>query len=227
MRTLLFIAVAALPALAASDQLEKARDAQDRAALDRLAQQYSSAAESKAKDAAAQYDAALAYSYAAEVATEMKDKVAAKNAAEAGIKAAEKAVALNGNEAEYHRLLGNLCGQIIPANVLLAMKYGRCSMDEVNKAIQMNPKSPLGYLSRGVGNYYLPSSFGGGTEPAIKDFQKAIDIDPKLADAHMWLGIALRKAGRNADAYKALERAVQLNPKRVWAKQQLAKTPQK
>jgi Tfp pilus assembly protein PilF len=62
---------------------------------------------------------------------------------------------------------------------------------------------------------------------AIKDFQKAIDLDPRSADAHLWMGVALRKSGRNADARKSFQKALDLNPQRVWAKQQLEKTPAK
>jgi Flp pilus assembly protein TadD len=81
------------------------------------------------------------------------------------------------------------------------------------------------YLSRGIGNYYLPAALGGGIELAIKDFQKAITLDAGSADAHLWLGIALRKLNRNADARKEFEKAAKLNPARIWAKQQLEKTP--
>jgi hypothetical protein len=70
--------------------LEKARDAQDRPALDRMAAQFNTAAQSKANDAAAQYKLALAESYVAEVAIEVRDKNAAHAAAEAGIDAAKK-----------------------------------------------------------------------------------------------------------------------------------------
>jgi tetratricopeptide (TPR) repeat protein len=227
MRTFGLLLSAALVISAAVPELDKARDTQDRATLDRLAHEYESAAQSKQNDANALYTAALAWSYAAEVATEQRDTKAAESAAGAGIKIAEKTVALNGNSAEYHRMLGTLCGQVIPANKLLALRYGRCARDEVDKAVQLDPKSAIALVSRGIGNYYLPASFGGGVEPAIRDFQGAIAIDPKLAEAHMWLGIALRKAGRNADARKALETAVKLNPRRVWAKQQLDKTPAK
>src|ERR1700686_1507540 len=122
--------------------LEKARDAQDRPTLDRLAAQFSTAAQSKANDAAAQYKLALAESYVAEVAIEMRDKTAAHNAAEAGIDAAKKAVALKGDSAEYHRLLGTLCGQAISANVLQGMKYGHCAQDEGKRAGQLDPKAP-------------------------------------------------------------------------------------
>jgi hypothetical protein len=101
-------------------ELEKARDAQDRAALDRIAGQYTAAAQQKPKDADAQYRAAVAQSYVAEVAIEVRDNQKARDAAENGIKAAERAVALNGSSSEYHRILGTLCGQVIPAAKLRA-----------------------------------------------------------------------------------------------------------
>ncbi len=95
----------------------------------------------------------------------------------------------------------------------------------MNKAIELDPKSSANYLSHGVGNYYLPPTFGGGVPLAIKDFEKAISLDPKSADAYLWLGVALRKEKRIADAHKGLAKAVELNPNRIWAKQQLDKTP--
>ena len=60
---------------------------------------------------------------------------------------------------------------------------------------------------------------------AIKDFQKAIELDPKLTEAHLWLGLALRKSNKNPEARKEFQRVVELNPARVWARQQLEKTP--
>jgi tetratricopeptide (TPR) repeat protein len=220
-----FILLLLFNATGGGSDLEKARDAQDRPTLDRLAAQLSSAAQGKSNDAAAQYKFALAESYVAEVAIEVRDKNAAHGAAEAGIDAAKKAVALKADSAEYHRLLGTLCGQAISANVLQGMKYGHCAQDEVNKAVQLDPKSSENYLARGVGNYYLPQGLGGGLDLAIKDFQKAIELDPQSSEAQLWLGLALRKQNKNADARKAFQKAIELNPARAWAKQQLDKTP--
>jgi tetratricopeptide (TPR) repeat protein len=221
--TLLFFQGAAFNPAA----LEKARDAQDRGALERLASQFADVANKQPGDVQAQYRLALTQSYLAEIAIEAGDKNRARDAAEAGIKAGEKATALKPEVAEYHRILGTLCGQVIPANVLLGMKYGHCAQDEVKKAVDLDPKAAANYMSRGVGNYYLPAAMGGGVDMAIKDFQKALELDPRSAEAHLWLGIALRKANRNAEAHKELQRSVDLNPARAWAKQQLAKTPAK
>lgn len=216
-----------LPALALAviltPDLEKARDRQDRAAIEKAIAGLE--AQQKPGDPDAHYRAALAYSTLSEVALELRDKGQAKRAAEAGIKSAERAVALKPTNAEYHRILGTLCGQIIPANVLAGLSFGKRAQESINKAIALDPKSARAYLSRGVGNYYLPAAFGGGIEPAIGDFRKAIEIDPNLDEAHLWLGLALRKANRNADARKALEKSLALNPDRVWTKQQLEKTP--
>lgn len=222
-----FLSLALVPALlmAATGALDKARDAQDRATLEQIAHELQDSAGKNPNDANAQYRAAQAESYLSEVLIEVRDKQGAKAAAERGIKSAEKAVALKGDSAEYHRILGTLCGQVIPANPLSALKYGKCALDEVNKALQISANFPEGYLSHGVGNYYLPAQFGGGVELAVKDFEKAIQLNPKMADAHMWLGVALRKLNRNADARKAFAKSLELNPNRLWAKQQLDKTP--
>lgn len=225
MLRILIVSLGTLGICALASDLEKARDAQDRNSVTTQINALSTAADKNPKDAAAVYRLALAQSYLAEVAIEQRDKNAGRAAAEAGIKTAEKVVALKPDNAEYHRILGALCGQSVSANVLSGLKYGRCALDEVNKAVQLDPKNALAYLSRGVGYYYLPSQFGGGIEPAIKDIQKAIELDPNNAEAHLWFGVVLRKANRNADAHKELEKALQLNPNRVWTKQQLEKTP--
>ncbi len=209
------------------DAWMKARDAQDRPALDAIAAGARKAADANPKSADALYRGAVAQYLRSEVAMEARDKRTAAAAAEEGIELARRAVAIEAANSEYRLMLGALCGQVIPANVLIGLKYGQCALDEVSKAIELNPKSSMAWMGRGIGNYYLPEGFGGGVTKAIDDFNKAIQLDASNADAHLWLGIALRKLNRNAEARKALERSVKLNPRRVWAKQQLEKTPEK
>jgi tetratricopeptide (TPR) repeat protein len=209
-----------------SSELVSARDHQDLATLNHLIAQYEPSAKANSQCVECDYKLALADSYAAEVAMELRDKRKSEAYAEAGMDFAQKAVASNPNNAEYHRLLGELCGQVIPANPIFgALKYGQCAKEEIDKAIQLDGKLALAFVSRGVGNFYLPSSMGGGLDIALKDFDKALSLDPKLSDAYLWKGVTLRKANRNADARQAFQKALELNPQRLWAKQQLDKTP--
>ena len=218
----------AFAAASENADLKGARDRQDLAALDHYIAQYQSATKVNPSSADAQYRLALAQSYAAEVTMESHDKRKSEAYAEAGMDPVQKAVELNAGNAEYHRLHGALCGQVIPANPLLgALKYGQCAKDEIDKAISLDNKLALAYVSRGVGNYYLPPSMGGGVDVALKDFDTAITLDPRSDDAYLWKGVTLHKANRDPDARKALEQALKLNPARAWTKQQLDKTPAK
>jgi tetratricopeptide (TPR) repeat protein len=220
---MLVLLLAAALAAGAPNALDSARDRQDRATLQKMTEQFGAAAEKAPNDAAAQYRCALAASYLAQVAQEQRDRALAKQAAQRGIKAAERAVALK-PDAEHYRLLGTLYGQAI-ADLMSGLSYGPRAKDAINKAVSLAPKSPMAYVSRGVGNYYLPSQLGGGPKVAIPDFRKAIQLDGKNAEAWLWLGISLRKDNKSAEARQALQKSLELNPNRVWAKQELDKTP--
>ncbi len=225
MRFYLMALAMTMAAAGVIDDARRARDTQDQRTLEMAAGRAAAAAEKQPQNARLQYEAASIYSYLAEVATEVRDQSGARKAAEAGIALAEKAVAGDPKSAEYHRLLGTLYGQVIPGNLGLALKYGRKTVEELDRAVALDPKSSDVYLSRGIGKYYLPPVFGGGPEAALEDLRKAIALDPKSDQAYLWQGIALRKANRNREAREALTQALKLNPHRLWAKQQLEKTP--
>jgi len=223
---MLAIVIAAFMAAAAPSPLEVARDKQDRPVLTDLAAQASAAAAKAPNDPEVQYRAALANSYLAEVALELRDRKAGRQFAEQGIKFAEKTVALKPENAEYHRLLGTLYGQA-GTDIMSGLTYGPKAKDAINKAVEKAPKVSMMYVARGVGNYYVPAQLGGGAKLSIPDFQKAIELDPRNAEAYLWLGLSLRKENRDAEARQAFAKSLELNPNRVWAKQQLEKTPAK
>ena len=211
-----------------ADALEKLRDRQDRATLEKSAAAVQAQAEKSPNDANAWYRAALAYSYVAEVAMELHDKNGSQRAAEAGVRDADKAISLNGKVADYYRVLGTLCGQVIPANPIMgALTYGKRAKEALDKAIEMDPKSAKAYVAHGVGFYYLPSSFGGGPDNAVKDYRQAIAIDAKSAEAYLWMGIAFSKQHQTDQAREAFAKSLQLDPDRLWTKQQLEKLPPK
>ena len=230
MRTIaamLLLAALSFPCMVmAADDLDKLRDRQDRPGLEARATALQAAAEKTPNDAGGWYRAAVAYSYAAEVAMEVRDKNGAERAAEVGAGDAEKAIALNGKVADYYRVLGTLCGEVIPANPIAGiLSYGKRAKEALDKAIEMDPKSSKAFLAHGVGYYYLPSNFGGGPANALKDFRQAVALDPKSAEAYLWIGIAMKKQHQNAQAREALAKSLQLDPDRAWTKDQLAKTP--
>lgn len=227
MRYAVCMLTAATLSAASLADLEKARDLEDRAALERDVAELSSEAGKAPNDAGAQYRLALAASYLAEISLELKDKTAAGRAAKTGIPAAERAVSLKPADARYYRVLGTLCGQVIPANVLAGMSYGNRAQEAIDKAIALDPKSAEAYLARGIGNYYKPEILGGGPEPALTDIRRAIELDPKSAEAYLWLGLALRKLHENVEAREAFAKSLELDPRRTWTKQQLDKTPAK
>jgi tetratricopeptide (TPR) repeat protein len=212
--------------LFAGDNLELMRDKQDKPGLVQSAAALTAAADKNSGDADAWYRAAIAQAYIAEVAMELGDKVGSQHAAEDGVKEAEKAIALKATNADYYRVLGTLCGQVIPANPIMgAISYGKRAKDALDKAIEMDPKSAKAFVAHGVGYYYLPASFGGGPENAIRDFKQAINLDAKSADAYLWMGISYRKLKQNGPARDAFSKALEMAPARVWAKTQLDKTP--
>ena len=138
---------------------------------------------------------------------------------------AAAAVALK-PEAENYRVLATLYGQAI-ADLLSGLSYGPKAKEAVNKAVEKAPRSSAVYVARGVGNYYVPAQLGGGVEVAIADFRKAIELDARNAEAYLWLGLSLRRQNKDAEARQAFAKSLELDPNRVWAKQQLDKTPAK
>lgn len=222
----LIIAAYFAAAAATPSPMELARDRQDRAALEKFAADAASAAAKAPGDAEAQYRAGLAWSYVAEVANELKDRKGARQAAEQGMETAKKAVALKPENAEYYRVLGTLYGLGV-TDLMSGLSYGPKAKDAINKAVEKAPKVSMMYVARGVGNYYLPAQLGGGAKAAIPDFQKAIELDGKNAEAYLWLGLSLRKENRDPEARQAFAKALELNPNRAWTKQQLDKTPDK
>jgi len=223
---LAIVLAAFFAATSSPSPLDLARDTQDRQTLEKLASSAAASAAKAPNDAVVQYQAALAYCYVAEVAIELKDRKAGRQFAEQGMKYGEKAVALKPDNAENYRVLGTLYGQAV-TDLMSGLSYGPKAKEAINKAVEKAPKVSMMYVARGVGNYYLPAQLGGGSRAAIPDFQKALELDPKNAEAYLWLGLSLRKENKDADARQAFNKALQLNPNRAWAKQQLEKTPAK
>jgi tetratricopeptide (TPR) repeat protein len=141
-----------------------------------------------------------------------------KQAAEAGVAAAEKAVALNPKSSDAHQLLGDLLSQLIPHVYGGGMRYGQRSTDEMDKAIELDPKNINAYVSRAISYYYTPDSFGGSKSKAFEMLKKAVEIDSLSDSPHIWLAIFHLDAGRRDEALSEINLALRVNPDRVFTK---------
>src|SRR5277367_5078372 len=72
----------------------------------------------------------------------------------------------------------------------LAGPHPAHSMKELDEFVRLHPKSPEGYLPRG--RAYL---MDGDPESAVKEFNKALAVDPKFAPAHIGLSRAMQGMG--------------------------------
>lgn len=139
-----------------------------------------------------------------------------KQAAEDGVAAAEKAVALNPNSSEAHQLLGDLLNQLIPHVFGGGMRYGARATDEIEKALELNPRNVDALVSRSIIYYYTPDKFGGSKQKAFEMLEKAVEIDAKADSPRIWLAFFYLDAKKNQEAFKHISVAREINPNRAF-----------
>lgn len=157
---------------------------------------------------------ALFYSWLCEAIESSQDIKLFKQAAEEGVAAAEKAVELNPKSSAAHQLLGDLLNQLIPHVYGGGMKYGKRASDEMDKAIELDPKNVNAYVSRAISFYYTPDDFGGSKTKAVEMLKKAVEIDPQEDAPHIWLAMFYLDAGQKNEALSEILLARKINPER-------------
>lgn len=158
----------------------------------------------------------LFQSWLCEAAEADKDETLVKQAATDGIAAAEKATALNPKSSEAHQLVGDLLGRLIPHVFGGGIRYGKRAADEMDKAIELDPKNANAYVSRAISYYYTPEAFGGGKDKAFELLRKAVEVDSQADTPHVWLAILLLENHQKQQALREILRARQINSDRVF-----------
>ena len=182
--------------------------------------EYSAAAARAPNDADAQYRLALACSYLAEVAQEQRDKTQAQKAAEQGIKAAERAVALR-PDAENYRLLGMLHGQAV-TDLMSGLSYGPRAKTAIDKAVELAPNRPPSIWRAAWGTTMFRCSLAAACNWPSPIFARPSRSTRKRRSLPL-AGNRLHKENQNAEARQALAKSLELDPNRLWAKQELDK----
>ena len=86
------------------------------------------------------------------------------------------------------------------------------------RAAQLQPDLPEAHLALGFVYYYLDKNF----DAAAREFEIARQGLPNDSEVYLALGAIERRQGKWAESNASLEKAVALNPKDIWAMQNLA-----
>jgi tetratricopeptide (TPR) repeat protein len=148
-----------------------------------------------------------------------QDKKSAEHALDDAIAAVQHAISLNDKSADAHALLGDLYGRKISFGGFMAgPRYGPKAGAEEDRALALDANDPRVYASLGRKYLEAPKMFGGDVDKAIANFLKATQLDPGFDENFVWLTLAYRKKGDAAKANQALQDALRLNPRSVFAK---------
>ncbi len=114
----------------------------------------------------------------------------------------------NGDSAEAHMLM---------AFTRMKANDHKGTMEELDRAIQLNPKLPEAYSLRG-----RMAFINSDLNLAESSFRSALALDPNSFESLLSLGALLREQGRITEARPLLERALTLRPKEIRARYQYA-----
>jgi tetratricopeptide (TPR) repeat protein len=118
----------------------------------------------------------------------------------------ENLLGVGATEAEPDIVYGVIDGDTIQ------LQNDERSIEDCNKAIELNPNGADAYNYRGVAYTDLKQY-----ERAIEDFNKTIEFDPKNADAHNNRGVAYCFLGHYERAIEDFNKAMELNPNFIMA----------
>jgi len=147
------------------------------------------------------------------------DKKNAERALDRVIATVQQSIKLNDNSPDAHSLLADLYGQKIGMGIAMfaGPKFGPKVKAENERALALDAKNPRVYASLGRQYFEAPKMFGGDNDKAIESFRKSTELDPQADETYVWLAMALRKKGDTAGADQALQTALKLNPRSVFA----------
>jgi tetratricopeptide (TPR) repeat protein len=145
-----------------------------------------------------------------------------KLAAQAGVDAAERAVKLQPNSSEAHRLVGDLLGLLIPHVFAGGMRFGARSTQEIDSALELDPKNVDAHIARATSYFFTPPIFGGSKEKALEHLNQALSLDPRSDTAHLWLAQVYDDLKQKERAIAELAEARRINPNRGYTRYLMA-----
>ena len=104
--------------------------------------------------------------------------------------------------------MGSLAGSGDPMDM---RKYGMGTMQEFEKALELDPENVTAHFGRGIGRMMAPEGFGRDYDGALEDFKFVCVKDPS-AESYYYVGQAYFGKGQKDQAAEAYKKALELNP---------------
>lgn len=159
----------------------------------------------------------------------IKDEKAAEITAEKTVALLETLRESHASSAEVHAVLGSAYAMKIALSPAKALLLGPKSASYLEKALVLDPESPVAWCEMGNMRLHAPRLFGGSVAESIVCFSKAIKLFEKKGalyswqylHAMVWLGKAYEENGEWDKAYAAYTYALQKEPALRWVKDEL------
>jgi tetratricopeptide (TPR) repeat protein len=169
-------------------------------------------------NAAYWYELAEVHRYRIESYNNAGNHKAADSALDDAMAAVQHALQLDSQSADAHSLLADLYGRKISLGAFLGgPRFGSKISDENKRAFALDPNNPRVHASLGRQYLMAPSMFGGDLDKAIEEFRTSIHLAPNFDETYVWLTIACRKHQDKTCADKAMDDALRLNSRSVFA----------
>jgi tetratricopeptide (TPR) repeat protein len=119
----------------------------------------------------------------------------------------DKEAGLKDFQTLYKRFPDSAWVHVVLGDAYMSRYEDSSAKSEYTKALEIDPKLPvihfqLGCLAFSHSDYSL----------AAEEFRREIELDPAFGDAYLYLGLTLRRDGKNQEALPVLERAAALEP---------------
>lgn len=133
-------------------------------------------------------------------------------------------------ESSAYALQAALYAYRISMSPLMAVFWGRKTMNLIGKAIETDSLNPSAWIEHGNAMFYAPAALGGSKEEAIESYRRAVDLlEKKMPDIHRWLYlntlVALAKSyqetGNSKMARLTYLKALDFEPEFKWVRDKL------
>lgn len=144
-----------------------------------------------------------------------------------GEKLIQQVIKTSPNNATVYAFKGSFLGFRMGMSKFKALSLNRESLDDINKAYEIDPQNVQALIGKGNVFFYTPGMFGGDKEEALKYYLKGLRILENNKDTNQnWvylnllttIALAYEKTDRPKDAKLICEKILRKEPNYKWVK---------